>query len=260
MFFRTDSYMDVSINSFIFSNQPAQHCSSFAQFYTWTTSSGRGLKQSSCVCSQSHAGRWEDYLSPAGCFTNTQHLTDFSKVTSCFCSVSPLFLSLSRSLLHLCASHHLRHAAQRLLSCLGKDTVELSHPEVSCHLCHLGLAVYCGRLLSTCTSWAEQRHSTWFDQRLGDRTWLMRLYVRESPRVCRERTLLLHKHISCTDTKIITRNIIKEKEIRKLPHREGLKSLAPECTSQSHLVWAHCSLSHTSTKLSYEHLGSRQAY
>lgn len=68
---------------------------------------------------------------------------------------------LSCCLLHLCTSLHYhclptntltkRHThtctwwAQNTVSfsCLGKDTVKLTHPELSCHLCHLRLVCVC---------------------------------------------------------------------------------------------------------------------
>lgn len=83
--------------------------------------------------------------------------------------LTPSFLCLSLSfsvfltccLLHLCTSLHYhclptntltkRHThtctwwAQNTasFSCLGKDTVKLTHPELSCHLCHLRLVCVC---------------------------------------------------------------------------------------------------------------------
>lgn len=71
------------------------------------------------------------------------------------------FFSLSCFLLHLSTSllHHRRPLAEThtymmrtkpntaSFSCLGKDTDELTHPQLSCHLCHLGPCVcLCARL------------------------------------------------------------------------------------------------------------------
>lgn len=39
-------------------------------------------------------------------------------------------------------------------SCLGKDTVKLSHPELSCHLCHLRLVCPCVCVRERASPWA----------------------------------------------------------------------------------------------------------
>ncbi len=96
-------------------------------------------------------------------------LSDCSKVTCCPTPLSFRCLSLSRSrfrphLLHLSTttSYQLTHTHTwcaphtASFSCLGKDTVKLTHPELSCHLCHLGLVCVCVFLCCVCVClWAS---------------------------------------------------------------------------------------------------------
>lgn len=78
---------------------------------------------------------------------------DHTQPTPCT-KVVLFFVSLSSSPLFATSTDQLaRSTALPPFSCLGKDTVELTHPELSCHLCHLGLQCVC-RVCAPASPWA----------------------------------------------------------------------------------------------------------
>lgn len=133
---------------------------------------------------------------PAGYFWSMQH-------TASELSLSSFALAALRPIPHLynTAPSQLTHrrSAQHTasFSCLGKDTVKLSHPELSCHLCHLRLVCPCVCVRERASPWAGSVlwEATVITHKLEctgrgtgldliiisetERTWLMWLYVWE---------------------------------------------------------------------------------
>lgn len=101
------------------------------------------------------------------------------KHTFTLCHKCFLFVSLSFCFLHLSTSLHflphmtMMHTKHRLLLMTGqqgKDTDKLTHPELSCHLCHFELVFLC--LVFFCCCWCVcfVKTSPWAERALWEVT------------------------------------------------------------------------------------------
>lgn len=170
-------------------------------------------------------------------------------------------------------------------SCLGKDTVKLTHPELSCHLCHLRLVCPCVCVCvreSVTLGWEctvggychhaqagvyRQRHWAWFDhhRRDGENMTNVTVCVRESPPGRQAAFCLLHSRVGKTRRGHKQFKEYPKSRLRGRINSEAFSDTWPVKAPRSHLLCVPFLSDHTSAygqkkKFFLEHLGNRQAH